>query len=242
LKDEEDAFGHQIFDYFHGKAGREIIERDDGLVEVSTGPEYYFSGYHDWMIIEQKALTYVKGFILDIGCGAGRHSLYLQEKGYEIVGIDISPLAIKVCKLRGLKSAYIQSLNDLTPEFGIFDTILMLGNTFGLSGSFENAKKLLKQFYDITSKEGRLIILSRDPYKTDVKEHLDYHERNRIQGRMAGQAKIRVRYKKYATPWLHFLIVSQQEMEEILEDSFWKVTKYINGERGQFIVILNKSK
>ena len=82
MKDDEDAFGHQILDYYNGKAGKEIIERDDGLIEISTGPEYYFTEYSEWMKIEQEALTYVKGHVLDIGCGAGRHSLYLQDKGF----------------------------------------------------------------------------------------------------------------------------------------------------------------
>ncbi|HDO42228.1 MAG TPA: methyltransferase domain-containing protein [Candidatus Bathyarchaeota archaeon] len=57
--------------------------------------------------MEQEAMKFIRGRVLDIGCGAGRHSIYLQNKGFNVIGIDISPLAIKVCRLRGLKKAEI---------------------------------------------------------------------------------------------------------------------------------------
>ena len=100
LKDEQDAFGHMVYDHLTKKAVHEVIERDDGLVEVdnSTG---YFSEFKNWPRHGKKAMRYVMGKVLDIGSGAGRHSLYLQGKGHEVVGIDNSPLALEVCRLRG---------------------------------------------------------------------------------------------------------------------------------------------
>jgi len=69
----------------------------------------YFSTFEEWWLIEKKAMEFVKGKVLDIGCGAGRHSIYLQEKGFDVTGIDISPLAVKVCRLRGLKKTEVYS-------------------------------------------------------------------------------------------------------------------------------------
>jgi 2-polyprenyl-3-methyl-5-hydroxy-6-metoxy-1,4-benzoquinol methylase len=65
----------------------------------------YFLEYEDWPVFERKAIESVKGRVLDIGCGAGRHSLYLQKKGLNVLGIDSSPLAIKICKLIGVKKS-----------------------------------------------------------------------------------------------------------------------------------------
>jgi len=134
-------------------------------------------------------MEFVKGRVLDIGCGAGRHSLYLQRKGFDVLGIDISPLAIKVCKLRGLKKAKVMSIDDIG-KFAAdsFDTILMLGNNFGLFGSPGKAKKLLKKLYEITSLEALIIAESRDPYETDNPAHLEYHEFNRKKGKNARSA------------------------------------------------------
>jgi len=38
--------------------------------------------------------------ILDLGCGAGRNTLYLAEKGFEVHGIDVSETALKTTKKR----------------------------------------------------------------------------------------------------------------------------------------------
>ena len=93
--------------------------------------------------------------VLDVGCGAGRHSLYLQGKGFDVTGIDISPLAIKVCRLRGLHKVKNMSIAEVG-KFGpnSFDTIIMMGNNFGLFGSRDGAKSLLKRSLNITAIQG----------------------------------------------------------------------------------------
>jgi 2-polyprenyl-3-methyl-5-hydroxy-6-metoxy-1,4-benzoquinol methylase len=73
-------------------------------------------------------MRFVKGRVLDIGCGAGRVALYLQKKGFDVSGIDVSPLAVKVCKLRGLKKARVLSISNIGAKLGKFDTLLMFGN------------------------------------------------------------------------------------------------------------------
>lgn len=37
----------------------------------------------------------IRGKLLDIGCGTGRNSNWLAKQGFEVTGIDISPIAIK---------------------------------------------------------------------------------------------------------------------------------------------------
>ena len=73
LEDEQDAYGHELYDYLNGKDVYEIVERDDGYFDVSSGPPLYFSAYDQWPDYEKKAIDYVRGKVLDIGCGAGRH-------------------------------------------------------------------------------------------------------------------------------------------------------------------------
>jgi len=226
---------------YNGEWALEIVERDDGLITYSRLPEHYFSNYKDWPLIEKKAMEFVKGKVLDIGCGAGRHSLYLQEKGFDVLATDNSPLAIKICKLRGVKNAEVSPIEELSGEMGSFDTILMLGNNFGLFGSFEKARILLRRFYEMTSGDALIIAETRDPYNTSNPNHLEYQELNQKRGRMSGQLRIRIRFKKYTTPWFDYLLVSKDEMEKILQDTGWKVRQYIDSEMSNYITIIEKT-
>jgi cyclopropane fatty-acyl-phospholipid synthase-like methyltransferase len=246
LTDKQDAFGHEMYDCVTDEKMRnyliEIVERDDGYIEATGGPVRYLYEYEKWPAYYKKAIRYARGKVLDIGCGAGRHALYLQEKGLRVIGIDNSHLAIKVCKQRGLKDARLISINQINSKLGIFDTILLMGGNFGLFGSFEGARRLLEKLDKITSSKGRIIADTLDIYKTDNPDHLSYHEFNRKRGRMGGQVRMKVRYKKYATPWFDYLMVSKKEMESILGGTDWKVAKYIDSEGPSYIAIIDKKK
>ena len=243
LRDHQDAYGHGVYDYLNNKSGQgEIVERSDGYIDGSLWLKDYFSEYKDWSPHEKKAIRHARGRVLDIGSGAGRHSLYLQGKGLEVLGIDNSPLAIEVCKFRGLRNTKIISISQINSKLGVFDTILMLGNNFGLFGSFKGTRRLLKKLSKITLGNGRIIAGSNDVYKTEIPEHLSYHELNRERGRMAGQIKLRVRYKKYTTPWFDYLMVSKEEMENILDGTDWEVNKFIESDGSVYIAIIDKKK
>lgn len=240
LKSEEDAYGQEIWAYYKDRESFEIVERDDGYFSISTGPELYFSEYEDWSLHEKRAMEFVKGRVLDIGCGAGRHSLYLHKNGFDVLGIDNSPLAIKVCKLRGFKKAKVMSIEDVNFKPNSFDTIIMMGCNFGLFGSFKKARKLLGRFHEMTSEGALIIAHTLDPYKTDNPAHLEYQEFNRKRGRMSGQLRIRIRFQKHLGQWFDYLIVSKEEMQSILKGTRWKVKEFIDSENSQYIAIIEK--
>lgn len=243
LSPMEDAYGQELWAHYNGKRGFEVVERDDGYFDVSFGPELYFSNYEQWSGMEKEAVKFVKGRVLDIGCGAGRHSLYLQEKGFDVFGIDNSPLAVKVCKLRGLRKAEVMPIEELSFPHNSFDTVLLLGGNFGLFGNPKKARRLLRRLHKITSKEAIIIAETRDPYKTENPAHLEYHELNRKRGRMPGQTRIRIRFQKYATKWFDYLLVSKEEMKQILEGTGWKAKQFIESENTtNYITIIEKTK
>jgi len=238
LRDNQDAFGHMLYGCLTGKAANEVVERDDGFVEVDRSD--YFSEFKNWPPHEKRAMRYVRGNVLDIGSGAGRHSLYLQEKGHDVLGIDNSPLALEVCRLRGLRNTKLASNNGINSGLGVFDTVLMMGNNFGLFGGFEKARRLLKKLGKVTSEPGRIIATTNDVYQTETPEHLSYHERNRKRGRMAGQIRMRTRYRIYASPWFDYLMVSKEEMQNILDGTGWKVNRFIDSDGSTYIAIIDR--
>ena len=130
LKQSQDVFGRELLDHLAGEDTYEIIERDDGMFNVSPGAKLYFSEYEDWSPAEKQAMTHVRGRVLDIGCGAGRHSLYLQGQGFDVHGIDVSPGAIEVCRRRGLAKTSLMPLTQVSRnKLGVFDTVLMMATT-----------------------------------------------------------------------------------------------------------------
>jgi len=227
IRRDGDVFGRLIRDFHAGIPCREIIERDDGLIDVSSGPAAYFTEYADWPEEERRAVDLARGRVLDIGCGAGRHALYLQGRGLDVVGIDASPLAVETCRERGLRDARVLGITRVGPGLGRFDTILMMGSNFGLFGSRTRARWLLGRFRSITSEDAVVIAESADPYRTTRPAHLAYHERNLARGRMPGQLRIRVRHGAFIGEWFDYLKVSREEMTEIVEGTGWRVTEFL---------------
>ena len=106
-----DLFGKALLNY-HQQPGKQELITWTSLTEEDPVPlSYFFRTYTAMPKIEQKALELAHGKVLDVGCGSGSHSLYLQnEKGLEVVGIDRSAGAIEVAQQRGVKSLHCQSI------------------------------------------------------------------------------------------------------------------------------------
>jgi len=236
----QDAFGRAVYDRFMGGRPIEIIERSDGYMDAY--PSDYFAEHRKWSKHEKQAIRYARGRVLDIGAGAGRVSLYLQKKGHDVLATDISPLAIKVCRLRGVKKAKVIPIARLSPRLGAFDTIVMYGNNFGLFGSYKGAKRLLRRFHTMTSPHARLIVESNDIYKTKNPDHLAYQRQNRSRGRMSGQIRLRAIYKKSRTPWIDYLMVSPDEMRDILKGTGWKVEKFFRSGDSMYAAVIRKER
>ncbi len=242
MKAHADAFGQELLDYHDHGGGFDVVERDDGLIDLSLGLTYYFAEYRDWPAVERRAMRYVRGCVLDVGCGAGRCCLYLERKGHEVLGVDVSPLVAKVCRLRGVKKVTVAPITRIDSSLGTFDTVLMMGNNFGLFGTPRRAAWLLRRWLKMTSPAGRIVTQSLDPYRTDDPAHLAYHRRNRKRGRLAGQVRIRLRYRQYASPWFDCLFVSPKEMQRIVRGTGWAISRFVDDGGPQYVAVLEKER
>jgi len=244
VRPEKDTYGQEVLAYYKKEESFEVVERDDGYLDIArSGPKSYFADYGDWPDAEKAAVKLAKGTVLDIGCGAGRCCLYLQKKGLKVIGIDNSPLAVKVCKLRGVKDVRLMPIEDIGKfKKDFFDTVLMMGNNFGLFCNFQKAKLLLKKLYRITSSGAVIIAASNDPTKTTEKAHIEYQKLNKKRGKMPGQLRIRVRFKEYIGEWFEYLIVSEAELKKILSGTGWKIKKIMhsNSRSSYYIAVIGK--
>lgn len=245
MKNNQDAYGRQLLAQYNNQtATAEIIERDDYYIDFGSEAGSYFTEYEQWSPLEKQAVERARGRILDVGCGAGRHSLYLQQKGFDVTGIDNSPGAIKVCKSRGLKKTLVRPIAEVDKfKPDSFDTIIMLGNNFGLFGDAENAGMILEKMNRITAGKAQIIAQTRNPYKTDNRDHLEYHRWNKKRGRMPGQIRMRVRFGKIVGEWFDYLFVSPDEMKDILAGTAWQIEELIEQpEEPNYFAVIGKTK
>lgn len=156
----KDLFGKAILDFQTNNAPEDIVTETNISDADEMSVAYLFRSFKDMPKLEKKALQLCKGRILDVGCGAGSHALYLQEKGFEVTAIDISENAIKACKLRGLKNSSVQNILDL--ENNSFDTILLLMNGTGIFGTLKETSKHLQKLKSLLNPNGQILIDSSD--------------------------------------------------------------------------------
>lgn len=166
----KDLFGKAILDYQTHNSPEDLITETSisEADEMSVG--YLFRSFDEMPKLEQKALQLSKGKILDVGCGAGSHSLYLQnEQQLEVVSIDISPNAVEACQLRGLKNVRVQNILDIKNDSSeseqakqSFDTIIVLMNGTGIFGTLNDTPKYLQKLKSLLNPNGQILIDSSD--------------------------------------------------------------------------------
>ena len=153
--------GRAIWDYYH-KENTEDLQTETSISELDElTVDYLFREFDEMNKIEQKALKLAIGKVLDIGAGAGSHSLYLQdEKNLEVTALDISPKSIEVCQLRGIKNTVAENMLHFSE--GTFDTILLLMNGTGIFQSLNVIDVYLKKLHSLLNPKGQILIDSTD--------------------------------------------------------------------------------
>lgn len=157
----KDLFVKAMLDYYTGNEAENLITEtsisEADVLEVG----YLFRSYNEMPVLEQKALQLAFGKVLDAGCGAGSHSLYLQKvKNLEVTAIDLSENAVKVCLLRGVNDAKVQDVMKLSGEK--YDTILLLMNGAGMCGKLKNISNFLIHLKSLLNEGGQILVDSSD--------------------------------------------------------------------------------
>ena len=158
----KDLFGKAILDFQTNNSPEDLITETTISEEDEMSVAYLFRDYSRMPILEQKALLLAKGKVLDVGCGAGSHSLYLQnEKKLTVTSIDISEKAVKACKLRSVLNAKVEDLLRFETDEK-FDTIILLMNGTGIFGKLENVPNYLQKLKSLLAENGQILIDSSD--------------------------------------------------------------------------------
>lgn len=155
----KDLFGKALQDYQNGNYSEDLITSTNISDDDKLPLPYLFRSFSEMPKLEQKALQLSKGKILDVGCGAGSHALWLQNNGKNVKAIDSSEGAIEVTKKRGISNAELQ---PLLKETQTFDTILLLMNGTGIFQELTQVATYLKHLKSLLNSGGQILIDSSD--------------------------------------------------------------------------------
>ena len=228
--------GRAIADYHNtGKASRlkvfsPMFEEDE--IPLST----LFRSYEDMLKIEQMALDMAKGKTLDVGAGSGCHSLALQEKGIDVIAVDISPLSVETMKQRGVRNVLCQDFFTLSGQK--YDTIFMLMNGIGIVGTLERIPEFFKQLDMILAPGGQLLCDSSDISYVfeDEDGFIEYPDEEGYYGELS----FRMQYKDSIGEPFPWLYIDADTLKSVAEDNDYDVEVIAEGEHYDYLARITK--
>ncbi|RKS97828.1 class I SAM-dependent methyltransferase [Chryseobacterium defluvii] len=233
----KDLMGKAIWDFYHNE-NPEDLQTETSISELDELPvDYLFRGFEEMNEIEQQALQLAQGKVLDIGAGAGSHSLYLQnKKELDVVALDISPKSIEICKLRGVKNAVCKNMLEFSGE--TFDTIILLMNGTGIFESLANIDTYLQKLHSLLNENGQILIDS-----TDILYMFDRDEDGGVYipaGGYYGELDYVVHYKGDSEEPIKWLYLDFNTLKNAAENNGFKIEKVLQYEDSYLARLIKK--
>ena len=235
MNSKTDPMGRAIAEYWKTKKADRLRVFSPMFEEDEIPLTTLFRSYEDMPEIERKALDMAKGRVLDVGAGAGCHSLVMQERGLDVTAIDISPLSVETMKERGIKKVHEQDFFTLE---GKFDTILMLMNGIGIVGTLERMPEFFKQLDKILAPGGQVLCDSSDicyvfedeEGMIDIPNEMDYY----------GEHSFRMQYKDTIGEPFDWLYIDEDTLKEKARRYGYTAEVVAEGEHYDYLARLTK--
>jgi SAM-dependent methyltransferase len=222
----KDILGLALTDYFQRGSSTKLWVNRLGGPREEMPIKVYFRDMKSMPELEWMALQQCKGSILDIGAGAGSHALALQQLGQEATALDISPLLARLMEQRGVKQVICQDFFDL--DAGNYDTLLLLMNGVGLSGSLDGLKTFFAKARDLLRPGGQLIFDSSDiaylyggnPPKT---------------GKYYGEIFYQYEFKRQQSDWFQWLFIDRNTLTGLAAQEGWTTEILFEDQHDQYL-------
>lgn len=226
-----DPMGQAVYDAHFHHIKHPLLVIDEFGPPVPMDVKYYFRDFEDMPITEQEALRQCHGRILDIGAGAGSHSLYLQEHSLDVTALDISANNCEVMKDRGIKNVVHQSIWDY--DVKEYDTLLLMMNGLGFVGTINQLIQLLTHFHQTTKDNVQILVDGSDVFYL-------YENRPRPEDHYYGEVKCQYRYGTQLSPWFKWLFIDEGYMNAIARHTGWKFEVLERDTDRQYLARLTK--
>ncbi|MEM6516682.1 MAG: class I SAM-dependent methyltransferase [Bacteroidota bacterium] len=231
----KDLFGKALLDFYNNNY-TEDIKTSTSISDEDVLPlPYLFRTYPEMPKLEQNALDLAHGKVLDVGCGSGSHSLYLQNKGLSVHAIDTSKGAVEVAKRRGINNISLQDILDTT---GKYDTIMLLMNGTGIFQELEKVQIYVEHLKNILNPNGQILIDSSDlkyMYQDDdgglwIDTNANYY----------GELDYYLSYKGEAETPIKWLYLGFETLQKECEKVNLKCDKIVDGEHFDYLAKIIK--
>ncbi|WP_317130249.1 class I SAM-dependent methyltransferase [Pedobacter duraquae] len=230
-----DIFGKALQDEYSRDAAYRDDNHDILWLHNSYGePEempvdIFFRTEEEMPELELIALQHCKGKTLDIGAGAGSHALLLQQKNIPVVALDISKAAIQIMQDRGVEHTIEADLFKLQSD--PFDTLLLLMNGIGITGSLDGFRTFLNQAKQLLNPGGQLIFDSSDISYI-------YEDTEKPTDRYFGQVAYQYEYQGLKGEWFNWVYLDQKTLFTIAEACGWTAELLFDDGEDQYLARL----
>ncbi|MGS2764205.1 class I SAM-dependent methyltransferase [Sinomicrobium sp. M5D2P9] len=231
-----DIIGTALRDYQQGNYTEDIITETSISEEDELPLPYLFRNYEEMPKTEQKALQLAYGKVLDIGCGAGSHALYLEkEKKLDVTAIDTSPGAAEVCKSRGLNHVFVQDIMQYNGAK--FDTVLLLMNGLGICGKLAYIDNFLSHLKNLLNEGGQILLDSSDIiYMFDEDEDGGHWIPSSPE--YYGEVEFRMKYKGMQSPGFPWLYADYNTLQNAAVSNGLNCELVLQGEHYDYLARL----
>ncbi len=223
--------GLALRDHHAGRLQHELIldreDGDSGSIDVAG----FFSAEPKWPE-EETVINLAGGSVLDVGAGAGRHSLILQNRGLAVTAIDICDDAVTVMRERGVNDARTTGL--LNVSTGSFDTVLMLGHGLGIAGTLSDLGVWLRHLAGIVPKGDQILTDSLDVTCTETPVHLAYQRQLEDSGRYRGETRFRLHYGEARGAEFDWLYADYSSLVELAGGNSWQAELIAEDDGGTY--------
>lgn len=235
----DDAFGRMVLDYWRDEYDGSGRYRSHTGAIRDGHPEWYFGRTFDEET--ETAIEHVHavgGTVHDAGCGAGNHALELQDRGLDVVGTDVSRLALQVARERGVDDV---ALADLRSPPAVANCVFLSGTQFGVGGTVESFRSTLRSLVDATGAGGRVAGDLKDPFAV-AESRLAGREELETFDRDAGIAhrRLRTEYRDLVGPWRSLLCLTPDAARAAVSPTPWTVSELVHGDGPRYYLVLDR--
>ena len=226
----KDIHGQAILDYYKGDLGASLLIHNNYDEPEEMPVEVFFREEMDFSVIENLALIECKGKVLDLGAGAGAHSLVLQNRRFDVTALENSAGCIQVLQQSGVNKC-IKA--DFSAHHAKYDTVLAMMNGIGLAGTLEKVPNFLTKCMSLLHENGQLLIDSSDIsylYEEGVKQPSGYY----------GEVRYQYEYKGAKGQWFDWIYVDQEKLTEIVKDLGLSLELLHSDETEQYLCCITK--
>ena len=235
MKKSKDPMGRAIADYYHSGVADRLRVFSPMFDEDEIPVDMLFRGYDGMSAIEQRALDEAHGKVLDVGAGAGCHSLVLQQRDMDVTAIDISPLSVDTMRKRGIRQVLEQ---DFFLHEGRYDTILMLMNGIGIVGKINRLPQFFRHLDHLLAPGGQLLCDSSDISYVfeDEDGNIEYPESDNYYGELVYQ----MQYKDTVGDPFEWLYVDEKTLRKQAEACGYTAETIAEGDHYEYMMRITR--